>query len=294
MVNEQVRSWEDCPESIKKLATTLNHARANNYQISPISKYNPDFDQKKGYEIAAAIRALRECEHGHSVAGQKIGFTNRNIWPEYGIDCSNWSYMYRNTVLDLTQHTKASDRAAVDIRHLSNLEPKIEPEIALGIAKPIQSSMSDAQLLECVAWMAHSFEVVASIFPGWRFAAADTTAGFALHSLLLVGPKRSLGTFRASSNTVLNHLATFSIDLYRNDIKIDSGKGSNVLGSRIKALRHLAELLEKDEFNPPLAAGEVVTTGTLTRALDIRHGDVWSTKLGGIDFPGLDVDFTMQ
>jgi 2-oxo-3-hexenedioate decarboxylase len=42
---------------------------------------------------------------------------------------------------------------------------------------------------------------------------------------------------------------------------------------------HLAELLAADPLNPPLAAGEVVTTGRLTRAFPAAAGEVWTTEL---------------
>jgi 2-keto-4-pentenoate hydratase len=40
-----------------------------------------------------------------------------------------------------------------------------------------------------------------------------------------------------------------------------------------------------------LAAGEVVITGTLTRAYQVRPGEIWSTSLSGIPLPGLSLRF---
>ena len=42
------------------------------------------------------------------------------------------------------------------------------------------------------------------------------------------------------------------------------------------------DLLARDPDNPPLAAGEIVSTGTLTRALPVKPGETWTTKLKGI------------
>lgn len=286
------------PRNIQQTATLLEQARAHNYQIPPLSKSMPNLDQRLGYEIAAAVRALRERVSGEVVVGRKIGFTNRGIWPEYGIDASNWSYMYRNTVIDLTKHDGDVDQrevVEVDISHLSELEPRIEPEIELGLAGTVSSSMTDEEILNSIEWIAHGFEIVATIFPNWKFTAADTTAAFALHGLLLIGPRVPiLRLAEQSTEQLLNQLANFNISLYQNDQLADEGKGSNVLGSPVKALRHLVELLEEDEFNDPLSPAEIVTTGTLTRALPISHGDVWSTKLTGIDLPGLRVKFKLH
>ena len=295
------RDWDSYPEDVRKIATELQDARVKNYQIPPISRTITDLDQTKGYHIAASLRTLREETTGEIVAGRKIGFTNRNIWPEYNIDRSNWSYMYKNTAIDLTDedgHSRlsyGSGIAEVDISHLSNLQPKIEPEVVLGLANPISTSMNDAELLRSLEWIAHGFEIVASVYPDWEFTAADTTAAFALHGLLLVGPKIYVQEAATRSpERLLQNLIDFKIELRQNGKKVDEGVGSNVLGSPIKALRHLVELLEKDEFNLPLAAGETVTTGTLTRAIDIQHDDVWSTKISGIELHGLEVRFKVK
>jgi 2-oxo-3-hexenedioate decarboxylase len=40
-----------------------------------------------------------------------------------------------------------------------------------------------------------------------------------------------------------------------------------------------------------LAAGEVVITGTLTRAYPVRPGKTWFTSLSGIQLPGLSLRF---
>ena len=208
--------------------------------------------------------------------------------------------MYRSTIIDLTTERSASKTPEdapieVDLRHFSNLEPRIEPEIVLGLASPVSTSMNDLELLRSIKWIAHGFEIVVTIYPGWNFTAADTTAAFALHGMLLLGPRILIDKLTGPEfEKMLENLSSFSIKLYQDNVEVDEGKGSNVLGSPIKALRHLLELLEKDEFNTPLEEGEVVTTGTLTRAMPIGNGDLWSTKLHGIELPGLNVKFQLQ
>jgi 2-keto-4-pentenoate hydratase len=46
------------------------------------------------------------------------------------------------------------------------------------------------------------------------------------------------------------------------DRVVDHGHSTNVLDGPASALRHLVGLLAHDPANPPLAAGEIVTTGT--------------------------------
>jgi hypothetical protein len=50
-------------------------------------------------------------------------------------------------------------------------------------------------------------------------------------------------------------------------------------------------LLARDPVNSPLTTGDIVTTGTLTRALPITPGESWSTVLHGIELAGRPVWF---
>jgi hypothetical protein len=56
-------------------------------------------------------------------------------------------------------------------------------------------------------------------------------------------------------------------------------------------LRQLVDILVRDQVNPPLAAGEIVTTGTLTRALPVSASETWTTELTGVALDGICVRF---
>jgi 2-oxo-3-hexenedioate decarboxylase len=51
------------------------------------------------------------------------------------------------------------------------------------------------------------------------------------------------------------------------------------------------ELLENDRLNPPLGAGEVISTGTLTLAPPIKPGERWTTRVKGIPLEEIAVRF---
>ena len=75
--------------------------------------------------------------------------------------------------------------------------------------------------------------------------------------------------------------------LVRDDGLTRSGQAQNVLGGPLKALSFLVEELARYPASEPLRVGEIVTTGTLTEAMPIRGGQIWSTDLVGIDLGGL-------
>ena len=68
---------------------------------------------------------------------------------------------------------------------------------------------------------------------------------------------------------------------------IDRGVGSHVLDSPALALAHLVRVLAGQPQFPGLAAGEIVTTGTITDAWPVAPGETWSSDYGALDLPGL-------
>ncbi|WP_375459040.1 hypothetical protein [uncultured Enterovirga sp.] len=127
-----------------------------------------------------------------------------------------------------------------------------------------------------------------SHFAGWRFTAADTVAAFGLHGALLVGPAEAITS--ANAEQWREALLSFDISLLRDGAVADEGRAANVLvGGPLAALRHLVGVLARDPASPPLGAGEIVSTGTLTRALPVAPGETWSTRVRGLPLQGIRV-----
>jgi 2-oxo-3-hexenedioate decarboxylase len=249
-------------------------------QLDPFSKVFPDFGLKDAYTVTAAVRAEREARGERSI-GRKIGFTNRTIWAEYGVYAPIWGYVYDHTVQDLT-----SEGLTVSLNGLA--EPRIEPEIMFGLAAPPEPGMNERQLIQCIDWIAHGFEIVQSIFPNWVFQAPDTVAAYGLHGKLFIGPRHSAAS---RPDEWIRKLARFEVDLSRNGTPVDHGVAANVLDGPLLALRHLVEALARDAQNPRLSAGEIVTTGTLTRAFPVVPGEEWSTTLTGLPLENARIRF---
>jgi 2-oxo-3-hexenedioate decarboxylase len=247
--------------SADEMASHVLAALADRHQIEPLTIRPEGLELGQAYRVAAAVRKAREAR-GERVVGRKIGFTNRTIWAEYGVHAPIWSYVY-----DTTLHHLADMAGGFDLSAL--VEPRIEPEIVFGLGRAPQPGMDGRALLGCVEWVAHGFEIVQSLFPGWRFQAADTVAAFGLHGALLLEPREPITA--ADAGLWHERLAGFEITLTRDGVDADHGHASNVLGGGpLAALRHLVELLATDRGSPSLTPGEIAATGTLTRALPIK------------------------
>jgi len=248
-------------------------------QISTFTSRPAGLTLDEAYHVTAFLNRKQEVR-GDKRLGRKIGFTNRTIWEQYNVYEPIWGYVHASTVRDL--------RATASLPLTRFVEPRIEPEVIFGLASAPTPDMDETALLSCVDWVAHGFEIVQSIFPQWQFSAADTVAANGVHGALLIGPRHTIGHNIAEWQKTL---AAFEIDLLCDGRVIDHGHSENVLGGPLSALRHLVSLLSRDPINPPLGAGEIVTTGTLTGAMPVRSGETWSTALKGIGLSGIRLRF---
>ncbi len=162
---------------IEAIAAEMLAAFDGHTQIAPFTSRDPDFDVAQAYAVAAAACRMR-IARGEKPIGRKIGFTNRGIWDEYNVDAPIWGYMYEHSVALLDTPLSLAPFC----------EPLIEPEIALWLATTPAPGMNERELLECIGWVAHGFEIVQSVFPGWKFKAADTIANFGMHGAYRLGP----------------------------------------------------------------------------------------------------------
>jgi 2-keto-4-pentenoate hydratase len=258
-------------------ADRILDAFASRRLIPPLSTEDPSFDDDAAYAIALELYR-RRVQRGETPIGRKIGFTNRSIWREYHLSAPIWGHLYDSTV-----HYAKSGEARLDVSDL--LQPRIEPEIQLHFARTPPVTFDEHAILDCIDWIAHGFELVQCPFPRWQFAAPDAIAAYALHGALVVGPPVAVSAI----DDCPGKLRSFKVVLSKNGVQQAEGVGANVLGSPLLAFAHLTEVLSNQSRFPPVRAGEVVSTGTLTELPPVSPGETWSTTITGIDLPGLSI-----
>ena len=225
---------------------------------------------EEGY---ARTRALHErrLKEGWRPLGRKIGFTNRKIWPIYGVYEPIWGTVYDKTLIQ-----SQNGFATVPLSGLS--QPRIEPEICFKL-KSAPRAADPAHLVSCIEWIAHSIEIVQCQQPGWKTTLPECTAQNGLHGKLILGTPGTL--------TDPAVLPKVEVILRKEGKEVDRGTGANVLDSPLLALAHLLRLPGAQ----PLVAGEIISTGTLTDAHPVAPGENWSTEIHGIALVPLRIEF---
>jgi 2-keto-4-pentenoate hydratase len=274
-------------DQANRYAHQLLDLRATAGRIKPLS-ISAGISIADSYDIAKNILDIRTAE-GEVAIGRKIGFTERHHWPNHtGHEPAQpiWAPMYDTTV-----------RYAEDNHGIQSLkgaqQPRIEPEIVFKLGRAPGPDATLEDISESIEWMAHGFEIVVSPYPNWKFSTPDAIAAFGMHGVLIIGEPKMLSS--ASRRNLGAVLATASISMSvgrKGSFSLrGAGFGSDVLDSPVHALWHLHETLKTQPQFAPLAAGEIITTGTWTEAFPIEPGQTWSTAFSGVQIPGLTVSF---
>ena len=271
-----------------RYAHELLDARAST-RLIPLLSASAPLALEDGYQIARSIATMRVAQ-GEQPVGRKIGFGVHKRWSKYGITdevrMPIWAPLFDSTVRYAPDNHGTQSLVGA-------LQPRIEPEIIFQLAQAPAPDVTLEELADCIAWMAHGFEIVACPFANWEFTAADAIAAFGLHGTLIIGEPHVLSS--ASRHNLASILAGAGVSLSchtdGNASLRAAGFFNHEADSPLHALWHLHQLLRQQADFAPLAAGEIISTGTWTDACPIEAGQTWGTAFSGLALPGLTVSF---
>lgn len=224
------------------------------------------------YQRALAVRALRQAR-GEVPRGFKIGFTNRNIWPVYQVFAPIWGTVWSTTL-------QYAEDGVGDVSLVACSQPRIEPEAVFGFrATPAPQATLD-DLFDAIDWVAPGFEIVQSHRPGWKFTAPETVMDGALHARLLVGTRVPVRAVASSAQALDAQLAAAQVQLRKDGVAVEEGRGANVLDGPLRALHHFLQEMRACPGAPDIQPGDVVTTGTWTDAWPVQPGERWTGAFG--------------
>ena len=221
------------------------------------------FNMDSAYAVEAAIAQM----HGSRPAGVKVGYANKAMWRVLKLETLVWAHMYDDTV-----HYADAGAAALALPWVR--APKIEPEIVFKMKQPIPPGADAATALSAVEWLALGFEIIDCPFTDPQFQPADFVAAWGLHQALIVGEPLHLEP--AMIPELVDALAKFKVRLSKNGDLIEEGGGRN-------SLRSPAELATAmSRRSAPLAAGDLVSSGTLTSGSPVAKGESWTAEADGL------------
>jgi 2-oxo-3-hexenedioate decarboxylase len=263
----------------RALARELATAYAVRQPIAvPPSAREGGLDLTTAYAVAAELDRLRRAA-GHLTVGRKVGFAHKALWRVLGLETLVWGSIYDDTVRYADQNEGRLDVSAM-------WAPKIEPEIVFKMRTGLGTGAADAAAaLGAVEWLALGFEIIDCPFPDGQFKPVDFVAAYGFHAALVVGA--SVPIKLEMLLPLVDRLAAFKVTLSKDGNVVTEGSGRNVLRNPVLCLSELAAALARRADARPLAAGELVSSGTLTESQRLGPGETWTAAVDGLDLPAL-------
>lgn len=217
----------------------------------------------------AAQRALlqRRMARGERLVGVKMGFTSAAKREQMGIEDLIWGR--------LTDAMQLSGSAQTSLG--SFIHPRVEPEVAFLLKRPLAGKVNRAEALAAVEAVAPALEILDSRYRDFRFSLADVVADNSSSAAFVLGAWQPLPAA----------LAELSIVMSFNAQPVQRGSSADVMGDPLLSLVAAARLAAEEELT--LAAGWLVLSGGATAAEPLRAHTRVTASVQSLGSVGLEV-----
>jgi len=255
------------PEQITALAQALHQSERSRVQLEHFSKRFPEMTIEDGYAISRAWVQIK-LDEGRKIIGHKIGLTSRAMQlasqinePDYG------------TLLDDMLFQPG------DIPTARFIAPRVEVELAFVLKKRLQGAkVSVEDVLDATDYVVPAIEIIDSRIEQidrhtkTMRKVQDTISDNAANAGIILGGKRVKPTEV--------DLPWCGAVLRQNGRVEETGLAAGVQGHPAVGIAWLAQKLAP--WGEALEAGEVVLSGSFTRPMAAKQGDVFDADYGAL------------
>lgn len=250
------------PAEHARFGEELHRALRERRAVPPLTTRVPDITIDDAYAISRRLLERRLSE-GERVVGKKVGVTSEAVQSMLDVRQPDFGF--------LTDAMRFDDGAEVRVADL--VQPRAEGEIAFVLGRDLRGpGVSEADVIAATEYVTPCFEIVDSRIEAWKIRIQDTVADNASSGVFV------LGSGRARARDV--DLVRCRMRVEKNGEPLSEGTGAAALGSPASCVAWLANTLGR--FGVPLAAGEVVLSGSLVPLEPVRAGDEMSLTVEGI------------
>ncbi|WP_088072427.1 2-keto-4-pentenoate hydratase [Gottfriedia luciferensis] len=244
--------------SVDELSLLLKEAEESGNSVKALTEIYPNLTEKEAYQIQLT-NVEEKVKKGQKIIGKKIGLTSIAMQELLGVDEPDYGHLLTDMHIPNFGEISLANK----------ILPKVEAEIAFVLKKDlIGPNITFEDVIDATDYIVPALEVVDSRIENWKIRLEDTVADNASSCLFV------LGNERYDVNEI--DLPNVTMDLYRNDELMNTGKGDAVLGNPIHCVAWLANKLS--EFGISLNAGEVILSGALSAAINANEGDCFTAK----------------
>lgn len=238
----------------KEAAEKLYNALAGCEPIDVLSDTYPELTVEDAYEIQL-MNVKRYVGEGEIISGRKIGLTSKPMQELLGISEPDYGHLYES------MNKKDGIVFMKDV-----IAPKAEGEIAFVLKEDLAGpDVTVEDVYRATDYVMAAIEIVDSRIKEWKIKLVDTVADNGSSSCyVLSGNKVKLDDVS---------LTDIEMTVYKNGERVNSGKGSDVLGNPAVSIAWLANKLFK--YGITLKKGELILSGAITAAPSASENDVF-------------------
>ncbi|NPC54594.1 2-keto-4-pentenoate hydratase [Caenimonas soli] len=251
---------------ITELATILDDAARQARAVAQI-----DAEGRLSLDDAYAVQKAsieRRLARGEKHAGIKMGFTSRSKMVQMGISDVIWGR--------LTTGMQIEEGSSIALGRF--VHPRVEPEIAFVLKKPLPGMVTAAEALSCVEAVAPALEIIDSRYRDFKFSLTDVVADNASSSGFVIG----------AWNDPREDFSNLGLTMNVDGVAVQIGSTAAILGHPLRSLVAAARLAAA--AGEPLQAGAVVMAGGATAAEWIRPGSYVSIEMERLGHAGFHVN----
>ncbi len=213
----------------------------------------PQLEEALTLEQAYAIQHLsiqRRLQRGERRIGIKMGFTSRAKMVQMGVSDMIWGRLTSGMLVD--------DGGSIRLRDY--VHPRVEPEVAFLVGRPLSGRVTAPQALAAVEAVAPALEIIDSRYRDFRFSLTDVVADNSSSSGFVVGPWRAAAT----------DLDNLGLAMAFDGRAQSFGSTAAILGHPLRSLVAAARMVA--EAGETLQPGDIVLAGGATAASALRAG----------------------
>ncbi|OLS34859.1 2-keto-4-pentenoate hydratase [Bacillus sp. MRMR6] len=247
----------------KEIANYLVAAEVEKREVAKVTvDLKPDLSVEEAYLVQQEIVNLKLNE-GRRIVGPKMGLTSQAKMKQMGIEEPIYGYVFDYMIIE--------NGGKVPLHEL--IHPKVEAEVAFVIGEDIEGpGVTGAQVLAKTEYVLPALEIIDSRYENFQFTLPDVIADNA-------------STARVVFGTTLKKPDQFELDLVGATLSINGeikelGAGAAVLGHPAHSIAMLANMLARK--GEKVRKGDVILTGGITSAVQLKYGDIVSGKFDGL------------
>lgn len=255
---------------IQDLGDELLEATRTLVPVAPLRQRIEGMNIAEAYAVQDH-QLRRHLAAGRTLAGRKIGLTSPAMQQQLGVDSPDFGFFFD----DMVHHEDA------EIAAEGFISPKVEPELGFVLKETLRGpGVTVEQAAAAISEIYPAIEIIDSRVADWDITLVDTVADNASCGAIAVGT--------TPLNLSVDELRGVQCDLRIDGEVRESGTGEAVMGDPVAPLAWLANVLGQEGV--ALEAGQLVLTGSFTKALPVVAGESATADFGSLG--SLTVHFT--